>query len=144
MRGRLPAGPEYIDKLLGSPESKQRLKGILDTLYGEARLLDMCSQLDIRETRFHQLRELALQGALNALEPRPAGRPSRAATPEVEIIRALEQRVNELEHALHETQVREEIALVLPNLQRTADTDGALTVEEKKMRQQHGKVRKPR
>jgi hypothetical protein len=142
MRGRWPAGPEYIDKLVGEQETKERLKAILDTLYGQARLLEVCDQLDIRETRFHQLRETALQGALSALTPRPAGRPSRASASETEEIRALRQRIAELERALLEAQVREEIALVLPHLQRNnGDRD---TGEEKKMPSQRVKVRKPR
>jgi hypothetical protein len=113
MRGRWPAGLEFIDKLSGSEESKQRFKAILDTLYGQARLLEVCEQLRIRETRFHQLRETALQAALNAIAPRPAGRPSRSAGPEADQIQALQQQVHEFQHALHEMQVRAEVALVL-------------------------------
>ena len=69
MRGRWPSGREYVDKLSGSAETKERLKTIFDTMYGEKRLLEACAQLDIGETRFHQLRELALQAALAAIEP---------------------------------------------------------------------------
>ena len=72
MRGRWPSGLEYIDKLEGTVESKERLKAVLETLHGQARLLEACAQLQIGETRFHQLRETALQGALTALEARPA------------------------------------------------------------------------
>jgi len=135
MRGRWPAGPEYIDQLVGSEETKERLKAILDTLSGQARLQEACTQLGLGETRFHQLRATALQAALTALEPRPAGRPSRAGMAAADQIRALEQQVQELERALHEAQVREEIALVLPHLQRTRPTGaGASAVEEKKRR----------
>ena len=145
MRGRWPAGPEYLDKLVGSEETKERLKAILDTLYGQVRLLQACAQLDLGETRFHQLREAALQAALTAIEPRPAGRPSRAVTVEADQIRALEQRVRELEQALHEAQVREEIALVLPHLQRTGPNDACPSaVEEKKRRPPPVKIGKSR
>src|SRR5260370_39470645 len=101
---------------------------------GEQRLLEACAQLEVGETRFHQLRELARQGALSAIEPRPAGRPSRAPWSEAEQIRALQARIEELELALHEAQVREEIALVLPHLRRTVDPrpGGVTVVEEKK------------
>ena len=119
MRGRWPQGLEYIDKLDGSLQTKERLKTILETLMGPTRMLEACAQLQIGETRFHQLRQVALQAALSALEPRPGGRPSRSASADNERIRALQERVAELEHALHEAQVREEIALVLPHLQRT-------------------------
>ena len=129
MRGRWPQGPEYVDKLAGSAETKERLKAILDTLYGQARLLEACQQLGIAETRFHQLREIALQSALTAIEPRPAGRPSRLSSSAAEQIRALQVRVQELEQALHEAQVREEIALVLPHLGRPGSAAAADAVD---------------
>jgi hypothetical protein len=146
MRGRYPAGPEYIDKLTGSPESKERLKAILDTLHGEARMLEACDELSVGSTRFHQLRQTALQAALSALEPRPPGRPSRTTSGVADQVRALEQRVEELEQALHEAQVREEIALVLPRVQRTGGSDHSASApgEEKKMRPSPVRIRKPR
>jgi hypothetical protein len=141
MRGRLPAGPEFIDKLDGAAEEKERLKAILDTMYGERRLLQACIELGIHETRFHQLRETAMQGALAAITRKPAGRPCRANMIDAAYVRNLEERVEELEMALHEAQVREEIALVLPRVTigEPATFDGA-----KKMRRRHVKIRKPR
>src|SRR5262245_49032404 len=145
MRGRWPSGPEYLNKLDGSVETKERLKAILDMMYGEVRLLEACAQLGISETRIHQLREQAMRGALTAIAPRPAGRPSRVLASEAEQIRALQARVRELEQALHESQVREEIALVLPHLGRTSSTeeDPALG-SGKKTRRRQLKIRKPR
>lgn len=113
MRGRYPSGPEYVDKLDGPAEDKARLKAILDTMYGQVRWLEACDQLGISESRMHQLREDALQGALDGIRPRPAGRPSRLTTADSERIRELEQRVQELELAVQEAQVREEVALIL-------------------------------
>ena len=107
MRGRWPDGPEYIDKLQGSVEAKERLKAILDTMYTQTRALEACARLDISETRFHQLREAGLQGALTAIESRPAGRPRRTDSKEAEENHMLRQRVLELEQALLESQVRE-------------------------------------
>jgi hypothetical protein len=146
MRGRWPHGLEYIDKLDGSVQTKERFKVILQTLMGPTRMLEACAQLEIGETRFHQLRQVALQAALAALEPRPGGRPSHSATAADETIRALQARVAELEDALHQAQVREEIALVLPRLQRTAGADRApdAGADEKKMRRRHVKISKPR
>ena len=143
MRGRWPWGLEYIDQLDGSTQTKERLKAILDTLVGERRLLEACAQLDIGETRFHQLREAALQAALAAIEPRPAGRPCRTAVCDVQQMQALQQRVQELELALWEAQVREEIALVLPQVRHSEALD-APAAERKKMRQRRVKLRKPR
>ena len=53
------------------------------------------------------------QRALDAIRPRPAGPPSQQALADAEQIRALQQRVQELELAVQEAQVREEVALIL-------------------------------
>src|SRR5262249_4708964 len=113
MRGRRPAGPEYVDKLEGSDQSKKRLRGVLARVAGHCRVQEACAQLGLGEVRFNQLRQEALQGALATMEPRPAGRP-RATTPEEERIQALEQSLADKDSELHEAQVREEIALALP------------------------------
>ena len=144
MRGRWPSGPEYIDKLQGSVEAKERYKAILDTLYGQARTLEVCAQLGIGETRFHQLREACMQGGLTAIESRPAGRPRRTESAETEEIRMLRQRVHALEQSLLESQVREEIALVLPHQRRSDDDRASDTRVEKKMRPLRVKIRKSR
>ena len=145
MRGRRPAGPESIDQLVGSDETKARLQAILDTLYGQARLCEACAQLGVAETRCYQLRQGVVQAALTALAPRPAGRPSRAATAEAERIRVLEERVREREQAVHEAHVREEIALVFgPARPTPRPEDGPGAGAEKKTRPQAGKARTPR
>src|SRR5262245_55360204 len=76
MRGRLPVGPECVEKLEGSAEAKRRLELILRTLAGSCRVQEACEELGISEARFHQLRQEALQAALDGLRPRPAGRPA--------------------------------------------------------------------
>ncbi len=116
MRGRRPAGPEYVTKLEGSAASKERLRVILETVAGRLRLQEACELLGISEQRFHQLREAALQAALSGVEPRPAGRPSAASSPGAAQIRALEEALVEKDLALHEAQVREEVALILPQV----------------------------
>jgi hypothetical protein len=110
MRGRRPAGPEYVDKLDGSEQSKKRLRVILETLSGHCTVQEACAQLELGEVRFNQLRQEALQGALATIEPKLVGRP-RTTPPEEERIQALEQ---SLADKLHEAQVREEIALAMP------------------------------
>src|SRR5262245_60589571 len=75
MRGRVPAGPEYVTKLEGPDEAKRRLEWALRTLAGTARVQEACEQLGISEARFHQLRQEALQAALDRIVARPAGRP---------------------------------------------------------------------
>jgi hypothetical protein len=114
MRGRYPAGIEYVDKLEGEEADKERLKAILETLFGATRLLEACERVGVRETRFHQLRDRALQGALDAITARPTGRPSRQAVVSADRLRELEQVLAEKEWALQQAQVREEVALILP------------------------------
>jgi hypothetical protein len=113
MRGRYPAGVDYVDKLDGAAADKGRLKAILQTLAGEARLREVCDHLGIRATRFQQLRQRALQAALDALAPRPAGRPCVRVTPEAERIDALEQALAEKELQVQEALVRAEVAVIV-------------------------------
>jgi hypothetical protein len=121
MRGRRPAGPAYVDKLEGSVQTKERLKVILQTMRGDLTVLEACAQLGVSTQRFHQLREEAMQGALQALEPRPAGRPSRPPTPAEEQVEQLQKELAHKEFAVRAAQVREEIALVLPRVVQPAE-----------------------
>lgn len=115
MRGRYPDGPEeLLEPLDGTTEDKQRAQVILETVFAAARVKVACAKLGIGETRFRQLRDLALQGVLDGIRLRPAGRPSLAGTAEAERIRELEQMLAEKELALRQAQVREEVALILP------------------------------
>lgn len=114
MRGRLPSGPDYVEKLAGSEQARQRLQVILQTLAGTCRVQDGCERLKLSETRFHQLRLEALQAAVDQLELRPAGRP--AQPPEDPRLAALTAENEQLKRQLQAAQTREEIALVLPGL----------------------------
>ena len=144
MRGRRPQGPEYVDKLQGSLEAKERLKVILDTMSGQLRRLQACAELNIGETRFWQLRDQALQGALAAIEARPGGRPSQNEQADRQQVHELQQRVQELEQELHHAQVREEIALILPHASLAEPGAAAPGDERKKTRRRRVKLRKSR
>jgi hypothetical protein len=119
MRGRRPAGPGYVDHLNGTAETKRRLKVILQTMRGELRLSEACELLDVCPQRLHQLREEAMQGALAALEPRPAGRPPQTRADEQ--VEQLQQKLADAEVELRAAQAREEIALVLPRAAQPAE-----------------------
>jgi len=134
MRGRYPAGPEYIDHLEGSAEAKRRAKVILQTLMGELRVLEACQELGICEQRFHQLREEMLQAALARLEARPAGRPRRSAEPAE--VAALREHLAEQQLQLRVAQVREEIALVMPQCTQPAAEDQAAAGKKTTQRRQ--------
>ena len=116
MRGRLPSGPEYVDQLPGSAQAKERLKVVLETLAGTCRVQEGCQRLQVSEPRFQQLRLQVLAAGLARLEPRAAGRPPQTASPADQEITALKARLAELELELKVSQVREEIALALPNV----------------------------
>jgi hypothetical protein len=115
MRGRYPDGPEeLLEALDGTTEDKQRVQSILETVFGPARVKEACEKLGIGETRFRQLRDLALQGALDGIRPRPAGRPSRRATADAARVDELERVLAGKELELQQALVREEVALILP------------------------------
>ena len=114
MRGRYPAGSEYVDKVEGSHLAKERARVLLEMQAGRLRLLEACEQLGVRETRLHQLRHAAMQGWVQNLEPGVPGRPGLASTLEAERIRELEQMLAAKELELQQALVREEVALILP------------------------------
>lgn len=119
---RPPEGPKAVEKLEGPEEAKQRLEVLLETLTGELSIAQACERLGIGEARFHVLRRQMLQGALEALEPAPAGRPRQVEAPEAARIRELEEQVRELKFDLRASLVRTELALTMPHLMRRAET----------------------
>jgi hypothetical protein len=123
MRGRRPAGPNYVDGLDGSPVARHRLKVVLQTLKGERRLRDACAELNISPQRFHQLREEAMRGALAGIEPGRPGRRARTPSPEAERIRALEAALAAKDIELKAAQARAEIATVLPGVAREPEPE---------------------
>jgi hypothetical protein len=116
MRGRQPSGPEFVDKLEGSPEARERLKVLLKTLNGTCRVQEACEQLGIKEARFDQLRIELLQAAVNAAERRPAGRPARPTSPADEENKQLRERIAQLEGDVQAALIRAELALTLPQV----------------------------
>jgi hypothetical protein len=116
MRGRLPSGPEYVDQLAGSDQAKERLKTVLETLAGTCRVQEACRRLSISEPRFHQLRQQVLEAGLAELEPRAKGRPAKIVSPAEEELVKLQEQLTAKEVELRAAQVREEIALVLPQV----------------------------
>lgn len=115
-RGRPPMGPKLVDGLEGSEAAKQRLRIVLQTLAGELSVPEACAQLCISEARFHEMRAKVLQTAAAHLEPRPAGRPAEKVSQEAVEIAALKAQILELKIELRATQIREELALLMPEL----------------------------
>ena len=123
-RGRPSTGAGIVDRLQGSRQAKQRLKLILRTLAGEITIHQACSQLHIGNSRFHQMRTEVLQAAADALEPRPRGRPLAPRSPQDDRIKELNRQVQSLKVDLQAAQIREELTMLLPVLNRPADPIG--------------------
>jgi hypothetical protein len=114
---RPPEGVGHVDRLEGPEELKWRLRVLLDTLAGRVSVAQACEELGVSESRLHELRRQALVGALGALMPRPAGRPSTVQTT-TDRERELRTRIDELEVDLQAALVRTELALAMPELFR--------------------------
>jgi transposase-like protein len=112
--GRKTLGPRMVDNLDGSSQARRRLEVILESLAGRRRVEDACRDLEISEARFHELKLQALKGALDQLEPKPAGRPAKRGEPE-EVAR-LKRENEELRIELEIERVRQQIAAVMPHV----------------------------
>jgi hypothetical protein len=105
-----------VDKLGTTEETKARLKAILETLAGTKTVEEACAQLDVSESRFHELRAEALAGAATVLEPAPRGRPRKVEDPAQGEVEALKRRVKELEQDLIFAKTRAVLATAFPHL----------------------------
>jgi transposase len=108
----------------GSDEARERLALILRTLGGELSVAAASATLGVSESHFHRLRERALAGAAEALEPRPGGRPQSVVDPADARVAELQEQLRDMELELRAAQVREQLALVMPHvLQPPASAD---------------------
>ena len=114
-RGRPISGVDLIERLDGPRAMRRRVRIVLATLGGGRTIAQACAELGVGRTQFHALRWRVLDGALEALRPRPRGRPRQLPleSPEMQQLRA---RIRELEDALKTTALRSEIALTMPHL----------------------------
>lgn len=116
-RGRPVKGPEKIDSLEGSADAKRRLQVIMQSLSGELSLAEACDELGMEKSAFYRMRDKALSGALSSLEPKEAGRPrSPEPTEQQHYIAELEAQTQELRIALEAAQIREELAIAMPQV----------------------------
>lgn len=108
-------GLGHIDTLQGGEEDKWQLKVILGTLTQELLVEEAYEELGVGPTQFAHLRRRVLQGALDALQPRPMGRPRREPVVSDEEVRTLRRRIAELERDATVLRSRLELS-VLPLL----------------------------
>jgi transposase-like protein len=109
--GRKPLTLAHVHKLDGSERAKQRMTVLLKTLEGQCTVSQACQELGISESHFHALRDQWMQGSLALLEPRPLGRPPRAAP--ADETSTLRERVAQLEHELALAQLRRDVAEIV-------------------------------
>lgn len=114
--GRPPLGPNLVDSMEMSESIRKQLRLILQTVAGEVSVVDAAATLGISDTRFHTIRQQALQGAAAALEPRSPGRPPSTPPPEQDEVKRLKMELIELKASVVAAQLREEIALLMPHL----------------------------
>jgi hypothetical protein len=100
----------------GSVQEKHRLRVILDVMGGAMSVKRACEVLGVSEARFHQLRRQVLQGALDSLAPRRAGRPRAEVPEDSPQVEQLKRQVQELEVELQAALVRTELALAMPQV----------------------------
>ena len=124
-KGRPSKGLSHVDSLLGAEADRERLKIVLSTLTGERSVKDASLSLGISETRFHELRRQALEGALSAVAPGRPGRPRREVDPSEAEVARLEAQVKWLEEELQCSLTRTEIALSMPHLLKGTRVRGA-------------------
>ncbi len=123
--GRPNKGVGHVDAVAGSPREKARLRAILRTLGGERSVEAAAADLGIRPAQFGALRKRALQGAADALVPRPPGRPRLCDVEESEQVRELQEEVARLRAEVARANVRAEAALVCGERDAAPEKRGA-------------------
>jgi hypothetical protein len=111
-------GPSLVDGMEGPELPKLRLKTVLEVIGGERSVEEACGLLRVSRTRYYEIQSLVLAGAMDALTPRPAGRPRREPSEAEERLRALEEKVEDLELDVKAAQIKQEIAEVMPHVLR--------------------------
>jgi hypothetical protein len=116
MRGRYPAGWEYLDQFDASEEAKERFQVTVQLLTGACRVRDACAQLGIGSSRLEQVRHDIVARALAAGERRRPGRRPQVVSDLQREVEQLRQQVVQLEAALEVATVRAEVAAALPRV----------------------------
>lgn len=133
-RGRPPTGPRLVDGMPGSALAKRRLRLILETVAGERSIPEVCAELGIGEAAFHKMRSRFLAHAVSLLEPQPVGRPREGPDEEDPTRAALEAEVRELHLDLEAARIREELAIVMPQVLRAPENERARKKKRRKSR----------
>jgi hypothetical protein len=132
----------HVDKLPGTREQKERMKGVLRTLSGEWTVRQATVRLGIGESRFHEIRDEVLEAAMGPLAPSRMGRPPQVETEEDRRIRELEAEVRELKLELHAALVRTEVALAMPRVLKEGASEKRGSTPKRKRSSPSSRVRR--
>ncbi len=133
-RGRPRQGSELVDGIECSEIARARTRVIVATLLGECSVREACTQLGVSAAGFYKIRAKAFQSIAEGQEPRPTGRRPHVTTEAESHIQTLEQKIQDLQRDLQAAHIREEIALIMPNLAK-----GEPDQDKKKGSVQNGK-----
>ena len=136
-RGRRANGPGLVEALEGSEEAKERMRVIVETLAGHKSVQEACQKLGIGKSAFHEIRTESLQGALEKLEPKPRGRPRQEISGEQQDLERLRKENEQLKVRLQVAHVREELALVMPEVLKGAEAKKKLLERGRKRRRRN-------
>jgi hypothetical protein len=120
--GRRPLGIDLVERMQGDPRAKERLMAVLESLHGDGPVSELASICGVGRSRFYELRDQALWGALWALHPERRGPKPREIDERDERIASLEGEIDSLRVQLVAARVRTEVALVMPHLLREPST----------------------
>jgi hypothetical protein len=120
-----------LENVPGADEAKARLAGILASLSGERAIPEICRELGVRESRFHELGKEFLAGAVGLLERRAAGRKPALPEADPEISRLREEN-ERLRLELEAERIRSGIALVMPHVLKPASREGKKKVRSRR------------
>lgn len=120
--GRRPNPHALIDGLDGSTQAKAKLKMIVETLAGDRTIPDAGEILNLGESRFHVIRQEALQAALAAMEPKPIGRPPKLRAADSDALEKLAEQNRQLQRQLLGVGAQRDLALLDKPTQERAAT----------------------
>jgi hypothetical protein len=117
-------GIDLVERLAGPPQAKERLMAVLESLTGVAPIAELAAICGVGRTRFYELRDRALCGALEALlDGRPGPRPRQSDARDDEL-QALQTENDELRVQLVAERVRTELASVMPHVLKETPPGG--------------------
>ena len=133
MRGRYPAGWEYMDQFDASAEAKQRFQVTVQILSGTCRVREACARLGLGSSRLEQVRQEIVAGALASAERQRPGRKPQVVSELEHEVEQLRQRVAQLEAVLRAATVRAEVAAALPRAATAAEKKTPTTRRQRGM-----------